>query len=306
MTTLHDPSLGASPEPPARSDRDAFALLDWGLFVALGVIWGSSFLLIAIGLDDFHPGFITWARIGLGAAALALLPGARSRIDRADRARVVVLSVVWVAVPFTLFPLAEEHINSAVTGLLNGATPLFAGMFAALLFDRVPRGPQRAGIAVGFLGITCVSLGSASDGGSAIVGVVMVLAATMCYGLASNLAVPVQQRYGSVALMSKMLVLATLWTMPFGIWGLVHSDFGWQAAAATSVLGVIGTGLAFVFNATLVGRVGATRASFITYLIPVVSLALGAAFRDDEVSALALVGVVLVIGGALLASRREH
>jgi drug/metabolite transporter (DMT)-like permease len=205
-----------------------------------------------------------------------------------------------------LFPLAEEHINSAVTGLLNGATPLFAGIFAAVLYDRVPRGPQRVGIAVGFVGIACVSLGSTSEGGSAVVGVLMVLAATMCYGLASNLAVPVQQRYGSVALMSKMLALATVWTMPFGIWGLVRSDFGWPATAATSVLGVIGTGIAFAFMATLVGRVGATRASFITYLIPIVSLALGAAFRDDEVTTLALVGVVLVIGGALLASRREH
>jgi len=306
MTTVHDPSLGRRPEPPSRSDREPFAPLDWGLFVAIGAIWGSSFLLIAIGLDDFHPGFITFARVGLGAAALTLLPAARTRIATVDRNRVVALSFVWVAIPFTLFPLAEEHINSAVTGLLNGATPLFAGIFGALFFDRAPRGPQRAGIAVGFLGIALVSLGSAWDGGSAVVGVVMVLVATLCYGLATNLAGPVQHRYGSVALMSKMLALATLWTLPFGIWGFAHSSFGWEAAAATSVLGVLGTGIAFALMATLVGRVGGPRASFITYLIPVVSLALGVAFRDDELTALALVGVVVVMGGAILASRRER
>ena len=306
MTALDDPSLGPRPDTPVRSDREPFAPVDWGLFVAIGLIWGSSFLLIAIALEDFHPGFITWARVGLGAAALAVLPGARTRIERRDWRMVLVLSVVWVAIPFTLFPLAEEHINSAVTGLLNGATPFFAGIFGALFFDRVPRGPQRAGMAVGFLGIACVSFGSAAEGDSAVIGVLMVLAATICYGLASNLAGPIQQRYGSVALMSKMLALATLWTAPFGIWGLVDSDFALDAAAATTVLGVLGTGIAFVLMATLVGRVGGPRASFITYLIPVVALVLGAVFRDDEVSALALAGVLLVVLGALLAGRREH
>ncbi|MGI8727400.1 MAG: DMT family transporter, partial [Solirubrobacterales bacterium] len=247
-----------------------------------------------------------WARVSLGAATLAVLPGARTRIERADWRRIVAISVLWVGIPFTLFPLAEEHINSAVTGLLNGATPLFASLFGALLFERVPRGPQRVGLAVGFVGITLVSLGSAGEGGTATVGVAMVLAATVCYGIATNLTTSLQQKYGSVALMSKMLALATVWTAPFGIWGLARSAFGWAPLVATSVLGVVGTGVAFALMGTLVGRVGAPRATFITYLIPVVALALGAAFRGDTVSAWALVGVALVIAGAVLASRREH
>ena len=98
----------------------------------------------------------------------------------------------------------------------------------------------------------------------------------------------------------------SVWTAPFGLWGLAHSSFGWSAAAATTVLGVLGTGLAFALMGTLVSRVGGPRASFITYLIPVVSLALGTVFRDDHVRPLALVGVVLVLTGAVLASRREH
>ncbi|MGH9186211.1 MAG: EamA family transporter, partial [Acidimicrobiales bacterium] len=106
--------------------------------------------------------------------------------------------------------------------------------------------------------------------------------------------------------MSKVLALAALWTAPFGLWGLSRSGFGWGAAASVGVLGVLGTGIAFALMATLVGRVGGPRASFITYLIPVVALVLGAVFREDRVSAWALLGVVLVIGGAVLASRREH
>lgn len=288
-----------------RSDRDQFEALDWGLFTAVGVIWGASFLFIAIGLQAFHPGLITWARVGLGAAALAVFPSARRRIDRSDLPRLLALSVVWVAIPFTLFPLAELHINSAVTGLLNGATPIFAGIIAGLFFARPPRGPQRLGLAIGFVGVALMSLGSAAEGGTAFVGVLMVLVATLCYGIATNLAGPLQQRYGSVAVMSQMLLLGTVWTAPFGIYGLVRSDFELAPAAATVVLGVLGTGIAFALMATLVGRVGGPRATFITYLIPVVSLVLGAVFLGDRVSAAALLGVVLVIGGAVLASRRE-
>jgi drug/metabolite transporter (DMT)-like permease len=289
----------------ARSDRERFEALDWSLFTAMGLIWGSSFLLIALGLRSFHPGVITWSRIVLGAAALIVFPAARRRIDRQDRRRMVALSVLWVAIPFTLFPLAELHINSAVTGLLNGATPIFAGVVGGLFFGRPPRGPQRLGLAVGFVGVALVSLGSAAEGGTAFIGVIMVLAATLCYGIASNLAGPLQHKYGSMAVMAQMLLLGALWTAPFGIYGLGRSTFGATSAVATLVLGVVGTGIAFALMATLVGRVGGPRATFITYLIPVVSLVLGAAFLGDRVSPIALIGVVMAIGGAVLASRRE-
>ncbi len=293
-------------EPVVRSDREAFETLDWGLFAAVGLIWGSSFLLIKVGLEVFHPGFITWARVALGAAALLLIPGSRRKIAPEDRRQLILISIVWVGIPFTLFPLAEEHINSAVTGLLNGGTPLFAGLFGALFFGRTPRGPQRLGIAIGFIGIILVSAGSSAQGGTAIVGVLMVLAATVCYGFATNIAGPVQKKYGSVAVMAQMLAYATLWTTPFGIYGLGRSEFAVRPALAVVVLGVVGTGFAFAFMASLVGRVGGPRASFVTYLIPVVSLVLGSVFLSERVAVAALFGVVLVIGGAVLASRRER
>jgi drug/metabolite transporter (DMT)-like permease len=290
----------------ARSDREPFASTEWLLFAAIGLIWGSSFVLIKIGLEAFHPGFITWARVGLGALALAAMPASRRPIEREDRRRIVQLGVLWVAIPFTLFPLAQEHINSAVTGLLNGATPLFAGLIGALWFNRAPRGPQRWGIATGFVGIALISIGSSAEGGTAFVGVLLVLVATVCYGFATNMAGSIQQKYGSVPVMARMLAVGSLLTAPFGIYGLTRSGFAWDSAVAVTILGVVGAGVAFALMATLVGRVGGPRATFITYLIPGVSLVLGAVFLGETVTALALVGVAVILAGAGMASRREQ
>jgi drug/metabolite transporter (DMT)-like permease len=105
--------------------------------------------------------------------------------------------------------------------------------------------------------------------------------------------------------MARMLALATVWTAPFGLFGLTRSEFALGPAAATAVLGVVGTGVAFALMGMLVGRVGGPRASFITYLIPVVSLGLGVVFLGDTVTATALLGVLMVIAGAFFAGRRE-
>jgi drug/metabolite transporter (DMT)-like permease len=290
--------------PTTAANEGTFTARDWVLFLSVAGIWGSSFLFIAVGLESLQPGLVTLLRVGSGALALALVPRPRRAIERADRARLVVLSVFWVAVPFTLFPIAEQHINSAVAGLLNGGTPIFTALVATVLLRQPPRGAQLLGIAVGFVGVALVSLPSLDDGSSEAVGVILVILATACYGFSVNIAAPLQQRYGSLDLMANVLVLATVWTLPYGLWGIGDSRFELGPVAAVLFLGVFGTGLAFVIMGSLVGRVGATRASMITYVIPVVALALGVIFRDDVVAPLALVGVVFVIGGAFLASRR--
>ena len=271
----------------------------------MAIIWGASFLFIDIGLDALPPGVITLMRVGLGAVALAVLPLPRQhvRIRTEDRVRLVTLSVVWVAVPFTLFPIAEQHISSAVAGLLNGGTPIFAAIFAMVLLRQPTRGAQLLGIAVGFVGVVFVSLPSIGEGSSEAFGVALIVLATICYGFALNLAGPMQQRYGSVNLMAKVLALATIWTAPYGLWQVDDASWEIGPVLAVAVLGIVGTGIAFALMGTLVGRVGSTRASFITYLIPVVALVLGVVFRDDEVFVLELIGVGFVIGGAFLASR---
>ena len=288
------------------TNREAFTASDWGLFLGLAMIWGSSFLFIAIGLDAFHPGLVTLLRVGLGAAFLALIPRTRDvKIDREDVPKVILIALIWVAIPFTLFPIAQQWIDSAVAGMLNGATPIFTAVLATALLRSLPGPLQVAGLIVGFVGILAIALPSAGSGATAAVGVILVVVATVCYAVSLNIVTPLQQKYGSLPLMARILSLATLMVAPFGLVGLGDSTFAWSSLLAVAAIGVLGTGLAFIFMGTLAGSVGATRASFITYLIPVVALVLGVLFRDEVVSPVAVSGVFLVIVGAFLASRRE-
>lgn len=293
-------------EATASTNPGAFTPADWSLFCTVALVWGSSFLFIAVALDSIEPGLITWGRVALGAAVLNVLPRARVRLAAEDRFRMALLSVLWVSIPFTLFPIAEQHISSAVTGMLNGSMPVFAALVAGLLLRMRPGPAQAVGLVVGLFGTLLVSVDQLGEGDTAWVGVVLALVATVCYGFAINIAAPLQRRYGSVGVMARMLALASLWTMPYGVWSVPGSTFEWGPALSVAFIGAVGTGVAFVAMATLVGSVGSTRASMATYLIPVVAMVLGVVFRGDHVGSVAVLGVVLVVAGAYLASRAER
>lgn len=285
-----------------------FALEDWALFIGISFVWGASFLLIAESLESLTPAMVTLLRVGLGAATLWLLRMGRSpgqRIEPDDRGRIALLGLVWVAIPFTLFPIAQQWVNSAVTGLLNGATPVLVAVVAAFFLRVLPRGIQLVGLVLGFGGLLLISLGSAGDGSSEAQGVVLILLATLCYGFAFNIAPPLQTKYGAIVLMSNVLLVATVLVTPYALVSLGENAWEPQSLAAVIVLGSLGTGIAYWIMATLVGRVGSLRSSFITYLIPVVSLGLGVWLRNDEVSTLALVGTPITLAGAFLASRKS-
>ena len=104
---------------------------DWALVAGPGTIWGTSFLFIAEGLHAVAPNGVTFLRILIGFLTLSLVPGVRKPIAKADRLGVVRLGIVWVAFPLSMFPFAEQHVSSALTGMLNGATPLFAAIVAS-------------------------------------------------------------------------------------------------------------------------------------------------------------------------------
>ena len=210
MTTTRDdePSSEVALETPiarlpvtaeGRSSA-AFEPFDWALIAIASAVWGSSFLLIAEGLETLEPGVVAFGRLAFGFLALTLVPRARrTRIDPVDRPRIAALGFVWLAVPMVLFPVAEQWVSSAVAGMLNGAVPLMAALIASLLLRRAPGRNQIAGLVVGFLGVFAISLPSMQGGSRTALGASLVLVAIVSYGFAGNFVVPLQQRYGSLA-----------------------------------------------------------------------------------------------------------
>lgn len=283
----------------------AFGPTEWGLLATVAMVWGASFLFIAEGLESFSPGLVTWLRLVLGVAVLSLFPAARSGIEREDWAPIAVLSTVWMVVPLTLIPIAEQWVTSSLTGMINGGMPLFAAVIAASLLRRVPGRTQVVGLVVGFVGIVALSIPSGDARGNAG-GIALILVATAAYGVGVNLAVPLQQRYGALPLLLRSLIVALVLTTPLGLASLPSSEWAWPSFWSVVALGVGGTALAYVAMANLVGRAGATRGAVAIYLIPIVAIVLGVWFRSESITMLAIAGIALVLVGAFVTSRPER
>lgn len=286
-----------------RAEDKPMAPADWSFLLTVALIWGASFLFMAIALDDFEPGLVTLLRVVLGFATLALLPAARQPIPRAAWRQIGLLGITWMALPLTLFPIAQQWINSSMTGMLNSAMPIAAVLVAWLGFG-IPTGPRRlAGVAVGIAGILIIGVPEASTAGTNAAGVLLVVGAVTSYGVAASIAGPLQREYGSVPVVFRALGVACILCLPYGLVDGAASSFSWAALAACAAVGIGGTGVAFAIAATLNGRVGAVRMSLVTYIIPIVSIVLGVVFRDETVTVWAIVGTVVVLAGAFLSSR---
>lgn len=284
---------------------EAFGPAEWGLLAAIALVWGSSFVLIDLALGSFRPGVIAAGRVLLGAVALALVPAARRPVATEDLGRVAFLGLIWMGIPLSLFPIAQQWIDSSVAGMLNGAMPLAAAAWSALLLRRIPRRLQLIGLVVGFAGVVAISWPQVQGSEASFQGTLLVLLAITMYGLAANIAVPLQQKYGALPVLLRAQSAALIVVIPFGLSDLTGSTWSWAAAAAMVPLGALGTGLAYVLMATLVGRVGGPRGSIAIYFVPLVAMALGVLLLRETIPAPALFGIVLVLGGAWMTSRRE-
>ena len=290
----------------ARGSRlESFGPVEWALLVGSALTWGTAFLLIEISLESVAPTTITWVRIMLGFLVLSVIPAARKPVDRADYPRVALLGFTWLAVPFLIFPIAQQHIDSALAGMLIATVPIFSTSIAIVLMRSLPRLRQAVGIALGFAGAVSIGLPAARGSSAAAWGVLLVVLATFFHGISLNLAVPLQQRYGAPAVMMRAIGVAAVATAPFGLVGLAGSEWGTGPALAVLVLGVINTGAAFVLMAAFLGRVGSTRGGVAVYLVPIIAMVLGVVFRSEVILPLQWAGTAVVLLGAWLVSRRE-
>ena len=296
-------TTGGTPGASDTAIPDVFSTGDWALLAGVALTWGSSFVWIEEGLEAFDPPVVTLLRLLFGTAALAAFPRARARVQRDDLPRVALLAVLWMAAPFLLFPVAQQWIDSSLAGMINGGVPIFAGAVAAVASRRLPAGKQIAGLLLGFAGVVVVSLPAVAGARATALGAALVLLATLSYGIAINVAVPLQQRYGSLPVLLRTQLFALAIVLVPGVAGLPGSSFAWPSLGAMVPLGCLGTGLAFVWMATLVGRVGAARGSVTIYFVPLVAVALGALVRDESIAMVSLAGTAMVLVGAFLTSR---
>jgi drug/metabolite transporter (DMT)-like permease len=275
------------------------AIADVALLVVPGVIWGASFLFIAEGLEAVAPNGVTFTRIAIGFLTLSLFPSARRPVVRADWAGTALLGVVWLAFPLSMFPFAEQHVSSALTGMLNGATPLFAAAVATLIARRLPERGIVIGLGVGFGGAVIMAL-PAMGGTSSAFGVGLIVLALMSYGAAVNLARPLQQRNGAIPVVWRALGVALVLTAPLGLPEVVKGAWTLRPALAMLCLGAGGTAIATVLTATAAGRLGATKASATAFIIPVVALLLGVVVRGEHVTSVSLAGAGICLLGAAI------
>jgi drug/metabolite transporter (DMT)-like permease len=279
--------------------------MDWILLIVPGVIWGASFLFIAEGLEAMGPNGVTFTRILVGFLTLALVPGSRRAIRRDDWVGTALVGVLWMAFPLSMFPYAERHVSSALTGMLNGAVPLFIAIVAAGMARRWPSRGIAIGLAVGLAGAVLMGLPTLGQGRSTALGVLMILAALVSYGFALNIARPVQLRNGALPVIWRAQAIALALTAPLGVPAVLRAHWSPGPLFSLLALGAFGTGVAYVLTVMAAGRVGATKASATAFLIPPVALLLGVLVRGEHVAPLSVVGGAVCLVGAWLMRRAQ-
>ncbi len=282
-----------------------FGIQEWGLLATAAIMWGCSFVLIARALEQFSPLVIATGRVAGGFATLGAFSQARGvRMPREAWPRIAVIAATWMAIPFTCFALAGQWISSALAGMLNSGVPILTAMIAVLAFNRRATRRQFVGLLIGFVGTGLIAAPKLAGGANAgALGVVLCLVAVTCYGIATNVMVPLQMQYGTLPVLWRAQGIAIVVTTPFAVVGVTRSDFSWGALLSVLALGVFGTGIAFIAAGTLIGRVGATRGVLSTYFAPIVAIVVGVMIRHDHIEWLSLTGIPLVLCGAYVASR---
>lgn len=282
-------------------------------FGVLALIWGASFLFIKVALEGISPPQLVLGRLLFGAFVLGVvvvLRGLRLPTTWEVWKHLVFLAVVANVIPFFLFAWAESgRVTSGLAGVLNGTTPLLTLVIAvAALPEEKVTTTRTVGLAVGFAGVLLIvgpwrSGALAGDG----LGLLGCLAAAGCYGVAFNYTkrTLTGRGHASVVLAFGQLGVATaIQLVVVAAVGRHPMTLEWDTIGAVIALGAMGTGLAYLLYYSLIEEVGATTASMVTYLIPVVAVILGVVVLREPVTWNLFVGAGVVIAGVAMADGR--
>lgn len=280
-------------------------------FAALTLIWGASFLFIAVAGTGLPPVGVAFWRMALGATALFILlkiQGHKLPKTKAAWLHTSIAGIFMSAVPFVLFAFGELKIASGLAGMINAATPVMTVLMILIAFrDQTPTRVQIIGLTVGIIG-TLVLLGVWNGfGENDPLSVVALLLATVCYGFGS----PYIRKYvgpqnlpNTVAVFMQLLTASAL-TLPFYLAGpLTTGPLDWKVLGSIITLGVVGTGIAYIFYYRIIDQAGSTIASSVTITQPVVAVILGMLLLGENLHWYEAVGGLVIIFGALVAQGR--
>jgi len=281
-------------------------------FVLVGLIWGSSFLFMKVGLTGLSPSQVVWSRLVLGGLTLGLIVLIR-REHLPTRLRVwihlTVLAITFCVLPFLLFSWAQQHVTSGLASIYNATTPIMTAIAASLLF-RVERlsASQVLGIAVGISGVVVI-IGpwTGLSFGQDLTAQFAILGATACYGFSLAYMRRFLADSGTTPLMFSFLNIGIAGVIMLAITPVVAAEpVRLDAGVVLSVLalGCLGTGIAYVWNQNALRAWGPTRASTVTYITPVVGVVLGVIVLGEHVTWNEPVGALVVFAGILLAQGR--
>ncbi|MEV4144574.1 DMT family transporter [Amycolatopsis sp. NPDC049691] len=265
----------------------------------LALLWGSGFLWIKLALTGLSPVHLTLVRCALGALTLlvlALAAGQRLPRDRRTWGRLVVAAFFCNALPFALFGIGERTVDSGVAGVMNATTPLWSLLIGVLLGADRRLGPARlAGLVLGFAGVLVI-FAPWEQSGLLSAGALALLGAGLSYAIAfAYMARKLPPGGAPLAVSAAQLTTATALTaVALPVAGPApHVNL--TALLAVTVLGVFGTGITFYLNYQVLTEEGPTAAATVGYLLPVVSVALGALFLGEPLSPRVLGGMVIVL-----------
>ncbi|MCZ4097729.1 MULTISPECIES: DMT family transporter [Streptomyces] len=288
----------------------------WDALVLLAVIWGSSFLLMKVGVGVLPPAYVTLVRLVVGAVTLLVwLRATGGRLPRGARVwgHLAVTGALVNVAPFTLFAWGEQRVSSVVAGIFNAATPLLTMLVVTVVLPGERPGARRLlGMPIGFAGVLVVLGVWRGADGSDLAGQLACLAAAGCYAVGF----PYAQRFlagrpeSTVSLSAAQVVVATVEAAvlaPLVSGGLpATGPDGWtpSAVVALLLLGVLGTGVAYLLNYRIIRRAGAVAASTVTYLMPLVAVVAGAVVLGEGMTWNQPVGALVVLLGVAVGRRR--
>ena len=284
--------------------------IDWAVFLALGFMWGSSYLFIKLAVDDFGTFTLVALRLLVGALLLwAVVRVAHQPLprDRRTYGHLVVMAIINITIPFLLITWAEQSVESSLAAILTSPVPLFAIVLSAIfLADEPMRVNGVVGLIVGFIGVVIITSRGLSGAGSSVTGEIALLGAAFSYACG---AVYSRRNVRGLAPMIPAVFQVTFAAIITGTIALLF-EHPWTATpdaeAVFSILwlGILGSGLAYLAVFRLFAHWGATRTTLVAYLIPVVGITLGYLVLQEPVDARIIVGTALVIAGIGLVNSR--